>query len=287
MKSIKTLFLCTLLVAGGMAARGASAQAPAAAGCDSAKLIAAYPGVAKKNYRANITGDVKPYGYRDPGDLEKVTGISADLARAALACLGSTVEFAVSPFSGAMPALQAGQVDMIWTPLYYTPERAKVVDILLWQKGASGLVVAKGNPQRIKQMSDLCGKHAAALTGSTELPALNAASDACKAAGKEAIDVVVAQDKASALRQVQNGRLDAYSGIGVPLAYDDTLFEMPYLFPTATRMGVGLRKDSGQLGEALRDAIAALQASGAEAALYKKYQIDPALSVSPPVIAHE
>jgi polar amino acid transport system substrate-binding protein len=281
---MKTLVLnmmsCLLL---SLASFSAHAQASAAQ-CDKVALQKAYPDIAGKSYKISLTTESKPFGYRDPNDFSKVVGFSADYAREVFDCLGARIEFVAAPFSAALPALLAKQVDMIWTPLYYTPQRAETVNLVLFQHGASGIVVPKGNPLKVAQPIDLCGKRVAAISGGTELVALRETDQACSAASKNAVDIMVSPDKASALRQLQNGRLDAYIGIGAPLAYDATMFEMPYVFATQTRVGVGLRKQDGTLANAVRDAVAALQKSGAEGQLYTKYQLAPTLSM-PPAIA--
>ncbi len=278
MKAAGSKLLCGMVFA--LFSLSANAQT-APAQCDRAALEKAYPSVAGKSYRISITTESKPFGYRDPVDYNKVVGFSADYAREVFDCLGAQIEFVVAPFSAALPALLANQVDMIWTPLYYTPKRAETVDLVLYQHGASGIVVLKNNPLKIAQPADLCGKQAAAISGGTELVALHQTDQECAAAGKSHIGIVVTPDKAGALRQLQNGRLDAYVGIGSPLAYDEATFEMPYVFATETQVGMGLRKHDGPLAGAIRDAIVELQKSGAEVDLYKKYQLSPALSMRP------
>jgi len=253
--------------------------------CKKAELQKQYPDLVGKSFRISMSTDSKPYGYRDPNDLDKVIGLAADYVRMIFGCLGAKTEFAIAPFSGALPALMAGQVDMIWTPLYYTPERAKSVDMVLYQKGASGIVVPKANPSHIKGPDDLCGKTVSAVNGGTELREVQETDKSCQSAGKQKINILVSADRASALRELQNGRVDAFVGIGgSALSYDDKVFAIPYVYETDIRLGAGFRKGDTELENAVRDTIAQIQASGEEAKLYATYGFDKKLSF-PPVVA--
>jgi polar amino acid transport system substrate-binding protein len=54
-------------------------------------------------------------------------GISVDLAQALGANLGRTVEIQNIPFTGLIPALKSGKIDLIISSMTATPERAKTV----------------------------------------------------------------------------------------------------------------------------------------------------------------
>src|ERR1700750_1813317 len=53
------------------------------AGCEPAKLAAKYPGLAGKTIKIGQDGESVPFSMRDPNDFSKLTGLDADLARAA------------------------------------------------------------------------------------------------------------------------------------------------------------------------------------------------------------
>jgi len=54
-------------------------------------------------------------------------GISVDLARALGAALGRPVQIENMPFTGLIPALQSGKIDLIISSMTATPERARAV----------------------------------------------------------------------------------------------------------------------------------------------------------------
>jgi polar amino acid transport system substrate-binding protein len=51
----------------------------------------------------------------------------------------------------------AGQIDVMWDTLLYTPERAKKLDFVVYMNAATGMLVAKGNLKNIHAVGDLCG----------------------------------------------------------------------------------------------------------------------------------
>ena len=57
----------------------------------------------------------------------KPTGISVDLAQALGAYLGRSVQIENMPFTGLIPALKSGKIDLIISSMTATPERAKTV----------------------------------------------------------------------------------------------------------------------------------------------------------------
>ena len=60
----------------------------------------------------------------------KPTGISVDLAQALGAYLGRSVQIENMPFTGLIPALKSGKIDLIISSMTATPERAKTVAFL-------------------------------------------------------------------------------------------------------------------------------------------------------------
>ena len=53
----------------------------------------------------------------------EIIGLDADIARAMAAAFGVKVKFKILPFADLLPALEAGQVDMILSSMTITPTR--------------------------------------------------------------------------------------------------------------------------------------------------------------------
>jgi polar amino acid transport system substrate-binding protein len=267
------------------AALGAAINTAAAAGaaCEPAKLATKYPGLAGKTIKITMPGDAKPIAFRDPTNLDNETGFGADYARAVFACLGVPAQFDIAPLSGGLTAAQAGRSDLVWSSIYYTPERAKVLDFVIYQQAASGGVVPKDNPLKIKSLADLCGHSAVAQIGSLEIVKLQTTSDDCIKAGKPPVNVVSSPDRTSGLRLLDDGRVDLYLGLGLKEAYNDNVI-MAFIYTSDIKVGVGVTKGASELEKALAEAFTALQANGTERKIYDKYEINPSLTLSPSIV---
>lgn len=67
-------------------------------------------------------------------------------------------EYVRIEFSAMVPGLQAGRWDMINTGIFYTDERAKLMQMLAYEDQAISISTAKGNPGKIGKVEDLAGK---------------------------------------------------------------------------------------------------------------------------------
>jgi polar amino acid transport system substrate-binding protein len=281
--------LGTLALALAMACLGVPGQADADnAGCEPAKLAANYPALAGKTLKIGQDGESVPFSQRDPKDFNKLIGLDADLARATFACVGVPIDFTVGAWSGLIPAAMAGQIDVMWDTLLYTPERAKKLDFVVYMNAASGMRVAKGNPKKAHTLDDLCGLTTTTQLGTTQEAMLRAADKKCVAAGKPAVTIITSQDMPSSLRLVQSGRADlaavnkfvgesmiAASGGAVQSAFDVV---------TGAKISVGTAKGNPDLVKAIKDGLTAIRANGTEKAIYEKYHVDYSLTTDPSVL---
>jgi polar amino acid transport system substrate-binding protein len=267
---------------GGIAGIGAAVAADAK--CEPQAIAGKYPGLAGRTLKIGISAADKPATFRDEKDPSLITGFDVEYARATFTCIGAPIEFSVGGWSGLLPSLVAGQTDVMWDQLYYTQERAKSIDYVLYSSSRSAIIAPKGNPKHIKGFDDLCGLNALAQVGSIEVAALRRQSQACTDAHKPPITIYIGQDRPSSLRELQNGRVDAYVGIGVGATYDPTLFEIAHLFNAGIKVGVGVRKGNAELARALADAIGIMQANGTARRLYETFGLSPELSVPAEIV---
>src|SRR5882757_6433024 len=229
----------------------AAAVTPAAAQttkCEPGALATKYPSVAGKTFRIGQDGESPPYSFRDPKDFNNVIGFDADLARAVLACLGGKVEFKIGGWSGLLPAVIAGQSDAMWDNLYYTAERAKLVDYISYMTAGTGILTKKGNPKNIHSVADACGMSATAVLGTVEEAAFRDQSKKCVAEGKAEINILATDS---------NGQL-----------------ERAVKIVSNFKIGVAIKKGRDDVVTAFHDALVVVQNDGTQKALYEKYKID-------------
>ena len=262
-------------------ARYGSAAEPS---CEPAKLAAKYPSLAGKTIEIGISAADKPWTTRDSNDVSKFTGFDVEYARTAFACIGAPVEFSVAGWPGLLPSLVAGQIDLMWDALFYTPERAKSVDFVLYTSAGDAVVVPKGNSKHIHSLQDLCGLRAVSQLGGTEHETLQETSDQCVAAHKAPIAIAISQDRPSALRELDNDRADAYLGIGTVSAYDPNLYEVAYSYSSGIKVGVGVRKGNSDMEHALYDAIKVMQTDGSDKKIFETFGLSPSLAVPAQIV---
>ncbi|WP_454916788.1 transporter substrate-binding domain-containing protein [Xanthobacter sediminis] len=278
--------LACIAVASGIGLCSAKADE---ATCEPAKLAAKYPALAGKTIKIGQDGESVPFSMRDPKDFSKLIGLDADLARATFACIGVPVEFTIGTWSGLIPAAMAGQIDLMWDTLLYTPERAKKLDFVVYMNAATGMLVAKGNPKKIHALGDLCGLTATTALGTTQEAMLREANAKCIADGKPAVNIITSTDMPSGLRLVQSGRADLaavnkFVGENMIASSPDTV-ESAFDVVTGAKIAVGAAKGNDTLVRAIRDGLAAIRANGTQKAIYDRYKVDYGLTTDPVILA--
>jgi len=277
----------TAFLAGVFVAVAGTARADGVA-CEPAKMAAKYPALAGKTIKIGQDGESVPFSMRDPKDFTKLSGLDADLARATFACVGVPIDFSVGTWAGLIPATMAGQIDIMWDTLLYTPDRAKKMDFVVYMNAATGMLVAKGNPKNIHSLGDLCGITATTTLGTTQEALLRDASGKCVAAGKTALNIITSSDMPSGVRLVQNGRADLVSinkFVGESLvAANPTVIESAFDVVTGAKISVGTAKGNPDLIKAIQDGLTAIRADGTEKAIYQRYNVDYSLTTEPTVL---
>jgi polar amino acid transport system substrate-binding protein len=272
--------LCALILVTGFGSGAPAADAPK---CEPEKMASKYPGLAGKKLKIGQDGESPPYSFRDPGNFDNVIGFDADFARAVFACVGVPFEFKIGGWSGLLPAVIAGQADAMWDDLYFTAERAKQVDYVVYMIAGTGILVKAGNPKNVKSVEDACGLTATAGLGTVEEAAFRDQSTKCQAAGKAAITILTFPDIPAGTRLMLTGRADILMNdlaLVDKLALDsDGKLERAVKIVSDFKIGVAVKKGHDDLITAIHDAMLAMQADGTQKQLYEKYKIDPALAL--------
>jgi polar amino acid transport system substrate-binding protein len=276
-------------VAAAGAASGASATvAPGAAAavagtCQPDKTASTYPALAGKSLKVGLDPTLPPIMFRSPTDPNKIVGQDPDMIDAAMQCLGLQYQIVPQDFGTLVPALQAGQLDLIWSNIYYTPERGQVADFVVYGKSDDGVIVAKGNPKNIHSMDDLCGTSGAVILGTGEEPAYRDQSTKCTAAGKPPLEVNTYPNAPAAVREIENKRADSsmFDLVLLDQAVKESNGQTERAFAVALnlKLGVAVKKGNDQLEQAIFNTLKILQANGTQTQLYQKNGIDPAIAL--------
>ena len=256
---------------------------PAQAACEPEKVATKYPGLAGKTLKVGLDPTLPPIMYRDPNNPSKIIGQDPDMVDAAMKCLGLKYELVGLDFGTLIPTLQAGQIQLIWSNIYYTPARAQAADFVNYATTGTAGIVKKGNPKGIKTIDDVCGKRAAPILGTVEDKGFQDASAKCVAAGKPAIEITPYPNAPATSRAIENDRADLsmYDVVLVDqvVRTNPDKFERAYYFRSNIKVGVAVKKGNDELVTAVKDAITELQANGTQKALMQKNGIDPTLAI--------
>ncbi|KEP26262.1 transporter substrate-binding domain-containing protein [Bacillus zhangzhouensis] len=156
-------------------------------------------GEGKGTYKIGIDTTYPPFEFEKDGQYE---GIDVDLINAIAKDQDFKVKLEAMDFSGIIPAMQAGQLDVGMGGMSITDERKKKVDFSDPYFDA-GLTVVVKKDSSIKSIDDLKGKKLAVKNGTT------GAKFASDNADKYGYEVVQFNDSPSMFQEVSNGNADA------------------------------------------------------------------------------
>lgn len=230
------------------------------------------------------TSNDAPLSYVD-SQSKAALGALPDLLRAAFPRMGvkADVHIVAMPFSSLIPALTAGRIDMIGDGMYATAKRRQVIDFTSTTfYNPEALDVAKGNPDNLHQLSDLCGRSAGTYEGTTYVDQLKQASSACPS-GKR-IDIHLYPTIQNVFADLSAGRLNAAvvdsSLSAYALKQNAALsFELVGDYKPADKAGdacaFGVAKGNEAFLAAFNKAYAGMLADGTAAKIFTKWGLTP------------
>jgi polar amino acid transport system substrate-binding protein len=185
-----------------------------------------------------------------------------------------------SSFSGLIPAVQSGRIDVGAEAINILPDRLKVVSFAGWTNYTDGLIVKAGNPDDINT-GDVCGLKIAVVTASSEIALYDGISKTCEAAGKPGVSVSQFAQTSAVLLAVEGGRaqaggFDIFNNAYIAQTSDGKLETAPgdaIGTPIPVGMAVAKTADGEALGKAISAALAQMQASGDLGKIFDKWKI--------------
>jgi len=183
-----------------------------------------------------------------------IVGFDVDIAKYIANKYGWTLEIKDIAFEGLIPALQAGEIDMIVAAMTITPGREEVVDFSIpYYNASQGILIRAGEPD-ITKIEDLYGKKIGVQSGTTgEAWAQENLADKC--------EIISYPRVYDALMALKAGYIDALI-LDEPVAnyYAETDAEIAkasYVIETGERYGIAVRQGEtdflGKINAALRE----------------------------------
>jgi len=201
------------------------------------------------------------------------TGFEVELAGAVCAEAGLECQITPTAWSGIIPALNSGKIDMIMTSMSITEERDKVIDFsdpYYYTRGA--YVASKDMGLNIPDGLD--GKILGVQGATTH------AAFARDALGDTGVEVKIYDTQEQANRDLLAGRVDVVLADQIPMAEfverdEASGYEIKEMAPKhpafGEGIGIGLREDEDDLEKKLNSAIEAVLGDGTCKELSQKY----------------
>lgn len=196
-------------------------------------------------------------------------GWEVDLAHALGIELDVKIQYLQMPFGSLIASLKAGRVDMTMSAMNDTKPREQAIDFLDYFNAGIGMLVQKGNPDKITTPDDLCGKAVSVQSGTTQEAFAESQSQKCTASGKPAVNIVVSSSAPEQEQSLRTGRFAAVLEDTPSAAFlsqtagNGQYFEMVNYPPiNGGPYGIGIAKDDPQLGKAIQAAMQQLMTNG-------------------------
>ncbi len=207
----------------------------------------------------------KPFEFEEDGET---TGFDYDIVSAMGEQLGVTVEFVTTPFDNIIPALAAGDCDMIASAMTITDERKERVDFTeAYFDADQSLLVLKENEETYATLEDLAGEDFGVqveTTGATYAEENQPEGSTIKefSTGDEMFPALISGDIKAALQDLP---VNAYRAATAP-----DQFVVTETFPTGEQYGFAVAKGSELLGP-LDAALAKIREDGTYDTVYTEW----------------
>jgi len=200
-------------------------------------------------------------------------GLDADIANCIAQAWGVKADIQNTSFDAIIPSLTGKKIDLIMSAMSDTAERQKQIDFVDYFNAGSGVMVKKGNPEKIKSIADLCGKTVAIQVGTVQIDEAAEQDGKCK----DKLKVSKFEQNTDTIQEVASGRavaalmdypVAAYNAKKVPgtEVVGEQYNTGPY--------GIGVRKDDTEVKDALQKAFKAMNDKGQYDKILKYWDLE-------------
>ena len=176
-------------------------------------------------------------------------------------------------FSAMIPGLQAGRWDVINTGIFWTEERAAMMQMIPYESQAISISVPTGNPQGIAAPEDLAGKAVGVEIGGFEEAKIKLLDEELQAKGLEVINVQTFDNFATAYQALRAGQTDATVSIDSTAADYASRGEFDRAISGMFATPVALAMANEELANAILGVLNEMMEDGSYQALLDEYGI--------------
>ncbi|TJY42028.1 transporter substrate-binding domain-containing protein [Cohnella pontilimi] len=269
--TLTAILLLTLAIAGcGKRAEDQGASPSASAGGASAPA-ADLPDQVKSSgvLKVGLMGTYAPYNFLN--DKQEIDGFDADIAKEVAKRLGVKAEFAPQDFSGLIPSLQAGNIDVIISQVTITDERKAQIDFTQPYITNSVKIIVGANNNSITKLEDFKGQKIGVGLGTNDEAYLR--KEVLPKVGS--FEIKTYDDVITSLADLNTGRIDATINNMYALKpiVDKNGFKIKAVGEPikADRAGIAVKKNNPQFLAALDQALTDIKADGTYNTIFKKW----------------
>ncbi len=160
-------------------------------------------------------------------------------------------------FSAMIPGLQAGRWDIINTGIFWTEERAKMMQMITYEQQAISISVPKGNPLKIAKPEDLAGRTVGVELGGFEERKIKELDKTLTDKGLKPMTIRTFDNFATAYQALRAGQTEASVAIDATAAEyakrGDFDRALSGLYPAPVALAMKSRALSDAMVKALND----------------------------------
>lgn len=218
-----------------------------------------------------------PHAFLKEGTTEW-TGYEVDLLNALGKVLNLEIKYTQAPFQQLIVGVSSGRSDLSVGDVGDNDLRQKQVDFIDHSQITFQLTVPKGNPDKIKNVYDLCGNKLGVVIGTTDI--IGKALTKCTALGKPVPEFISFPDQPSKYQAAQSGRIPIVDIIQTDTARyfaDHAIYQdVEYIdAPEVGNLYIGFitKKGNTEFQKAVVAGLEVLFEDGTYAEILKKYNI--------------
>lgn len=203
----------------------------------------------------------------------QLQGMRVELGNEIARRLCLTPEYVRIEFSAMVPGLAARRWDMINTGIFYTEERARLMQMIRYENNAVAISAARGNPLNIRAEGDLAGKTVGVEIGGFEERSLRAMSERIVGAGGRPITVRTFDNFAVAFQALRAGQVEGVTSIDAVAAEYDRRGDFPRVLHGINATPAALAFRSRALANEVSKVMTEMTADGSLKALFDRYGV--------------
>ncbi|GAA0535920.1 ABC transporter substrate-binding protein [Paractinoplanes ferrugineus] len=270
---VAVLALATLAGCGDKAEKVASSTS--AVQFDQALHDSLPPAVRNKGYVRFVTDASYAPMESFAADGRTIVGFEPDLADAIGQVLGIKVEIVTGPFQTALDKVADGTYEGVLSAMTDTVEREKKADFVNYLSAGTSIIVQRGNPHAVNDLTNLCGNVVAIEKGTIQADLLHRSQGVC---GERSMKINEYRTNADALLQLRTGRAIAVLNDFPAASFltTDARTSNYYELASAAQyepglIGIPFAKNNSQLRDAVKGALDQIISSGAYADLLQRW----------------